>query len=44
MLYPLSYEGLRWTFAQHVGRDSVRWTRTGYLAPGCLCRVPWASF
>jgi hypothetical protein len=38
MLYPLSYEGLRCTFAQHVGRDSVRWAWAGYLAPDGLCR------
>jgi hypothetical protein len=38
MLYPLSYEGLRCMFAQHVGRLSVCWARAGYLASDGLCR------
>jgi hypothetical protein len=37
MLYPLSYEGLACTFAQHAGRVSVRWARAGYLVPDGLC-------
>src|SRR6476660_98668 len=39
MLYPLSYEGLRCTFAQHGGRVLVRRTRAGCLAPDGLCRT-----
>jgi hypothetical protein len=39
MLYPLSYEGLRRMFAQHVGRDSVRRARAGCLAPDGPCRT-----
>ncbi len=39
MLYPLSYEGLRRTFAQHGGRVLVRWARAGCLAPDGLCRT-----
>jgi hypothetical protein len=33
MRYPLSYEGLRCMFAQHVGRDSVRWAGAGTSLP-----------
>jgi hypothetical protein len=32
MLYPLSYEGLACTFAQHAGQVSFRWAWAGYLA------------
>jgi hypothetical protein len=39
MLYPLSYEGLRCTFAQHGGRGLVRRARAGCLAPDALCRT-----
>jgi hypothetical protein len=39
MLYPLSYEGLRCTFAQHGGRVLVRRARAGCLAPDGLCRT-----
>jgi hypothetical protein len=39
MLYPLSYEGLRCTFAQHGGRVMVRRARAGCLAPDGLCRT-----
>jgi hypothetical protein len=39
MLYPLSYEGLRCTFAQDAGQVSVRWARAGYLRPNGLCRT-----
>jgi hypothetical protein len=39
MLYPLSYEGLCCTFAQHGGRVLVRRTRAGCLAPDGLCRT-----
>ena len=39
MLYPLSYEGLRCTFAQRAGRVLVRRTRAGCLAPDGLCRI-----
>ena len=37
MLYPLSYEGLACTFAQHAGPVLIRWTRAGYLASDGLC-------
>jgi hypothetical protein len=40
MLYPLSYEGLRCTFAQHAGQVLVRRVRAGCLAPDGLRRVP----
>jgi hypothetical protein len=40
MLYPLSYEGLACTFAQHAVRVSVRWAPACYLVPDSLCRVP----
>ncbi len=43
MLYPLSYEGLTCTFAQHAGQVSFRWARAGYLASDGLCRVPWGQ-
>jgi hypothetical protein len=39
MLYPLSYEGLPCTFAQHDGRVLVRRARAGCLAPDGLCRT-----
>jgi hypothetical protein len=39
MLYPLSYEGLRCTFAQHGGWVLVRRARVGCLAPDGLCRT-----
>jgi hypothetical protein len=39
MLYPLSYEGLRTTFAQRAGLVSCRWARAGYLRPDGLCRI-----
>jgi hypothetical protein len=39
MLYPLSYEGLRCTFAQHVWAGLVRRARAGCLAPDGLCRT-----
>jgi hypothetical protein len=39
MLYPLSYEGLACTFAQHAGRVLIRWTRVGCLTPDGLCRT-----
>jgi hypothetical protein len=39
MLYPLSYEGLRCPFAQHVGLVLVRRVRAGCLAPDGLCRT-----
>jgi hypothetical protein len=39
MLHPLSYEGLRCTFAVDTGQVSVRWTRARYLAPDGLCRT-----
>jgi hypothetical protein len=39
MLYPLSYEGLRCTFAQHVERVLVRRARAGCLALDGLCRT-----
>jgi hypothetical protein len=39
MLYPLSYEGLRCTFAQRAGRVLVHRTRAGCLAPDGLCRI-----
>jgi len=43
MLYPLSYEGLRCTFAQHVERVLVRRARTGCLAQTvCAAPVPRA--
>ncbi|MDQ5852786.1 MAG: hypothetical protein M3380_12105, partial [Chloroflexota bacterium] len=38
-LYPLSYEGLRCTFALDIGRVLVRRARAGYLAPDGLCRA-----
>jgi hypothetical protein len=38
MLYPLSYEGLRCTFAQYGGQVLVR-ARAGCLAPDGLCRT-----
>jgi hypothetical protein len=44
MLYPLSYEGLACTFAQHAGQVSVRWARAGYLVPDGLRRVPSDQF
>jgi hypothetical protein len=40
MLYPLSYEGLRSTFALDTGRVSVRWAWAYEPAPDGLCRVP----
>jgi hypothetical protein len=39
MLYPLSYEGLRCSFAQHAGQVVVRRGRAGCLAPDGLCRI-----
>jgi hypothetical protein len=39
MLYPLSYEGLRCTFAQHGGRVLVHRARAGCLVPDGLCRT-----
>jgi hypothetical protein len=39
MLYPLSYEGLRCTFAQYGGRVLVRRSRAGCLVPDGLCRT-----
>jgi hypothetical protein len=43
MLYPLSYEGLRRTFAQHAGLVSCRWARAGYLVPtACAAPMPRA--
>ena len=39
MLYPLSYEGLRCTFAQRGGRVLVCRARAGCLAPDGLCRT-----
>jgi hypothetical protein len=39
MLYPLSYEGPRCTFAQQGGRVLVRRARAGCLAPDGLCRT-----
>ena len=39
MLYPLSYEGLRCTFAQHGGRVLVHRARAGCLVPDSLCRT-----
>lgn len=38
-LHPLSYEGLRSTFAQPAGSVTVGWTRAGYPAPDVLCRT-----
>jgi hypothetical protein len=38
MLYPLSYEGLPYTFAQHDGRVLVRRARAGCLVPDGLPR------
>ena len=47
MLYPLSYEGLRCTFAQHAATFGPlglgRLPRSRRSVPQ-LCRVPWASF
>ncbi len=39
MLYPLSYEGLRRAFAQHVVQVFVCRVRAGCLGPDGLCRV-----
>jgi hypothetical protein len=39
MLYPLSYEGLRCTFAQHGGRVLVHRAWAGCLVPDGLCRT-----
>jgi hypothetical protein len=39
MLYPLSYEGLRCTFAQHARPVACRWAQAGYLVPHGLCRT-----
>ena len=44
MLYPLSYEGLRCTFAQHGGRVLVHrargWLPRSRRSVPHLCRVP----
>jgi hypothetical protein len=43
MLYPLSYEGLRCTFAQHGGRVLVRWARlAASFQTVCAASVPRA--
>jgi hypothetical protein len=43
MLYPLSYEGLPCTFAQHAGLVSGRWTWVATsLSTACAAPVPRA--
>ena len=48
MLYPLSYEGLRCTFAQHAGLGSGRWSWVVTSLPtACAAPVPravWPGF
>jgi hypothetical protein len=48
MLYPLSYEGLPCTFAQHAGLGSGRWSWVATSLPtACAAPVPravWPGF
>jgi hypothetical protein len=45
MLYPLSYEGLPCTFAQHAGLVSGRWTWVATsLSTACAAPVPRAMW
>jgi hypothetical protein len=39
MLYPLSYEGLLYAFAQHAGECRSVGAGAGCLAPDGLCRT-----